>query len=86
MFHSLCYPGVGIFNYDPYAYLNDQKHFLRPLGTEGQGSPFYPERQSYGNMAFCFPIGMGIKYNLGTLSTSLLKFHIGLPILITLMM
>ncbi len=30
--------GVGIFNYDPYAYLNDQKHFLRPLGTEGQGS------------------------------------------------
>lgn len=56
--------GVGIFNYDPYAYLNDQKHFLRPLGTEGQGSSLYPERQPYSNMAFCFPIGMGIKYNL----------------------
>ena len=56
--------GVGLFNYDPYAYLNNQKHFLRPLGTEGQGSPLYPERQSYSNMAFCFPIGMGIKYNL----------------------
>jgi Domain of unknown function (DUF6089) len=56
--------GIGLFNYDPYAYLNDQKHFLRPLGTEGQGSSLYPERQPYSNMAFCFPIGMGIKYNL----------------------
>jgi hypothetical protein len=56
--------GVGLFNYDPYAYLNGQKQFLRPLGTEGQGSSLYPERQAYSNMAFCFPIGMGIKYNL----------------------
>ena len=56
--------GFGIFNYDPYAYLNDQKQFLRPLGTEGQNSGKYPERQPYSNMAFCFPIGMGIKYNL----------------------
>jgi Domain of unknown function (DUF6089) len=56
--------GAGIFNYDPYAYLNNQKYFLRPLGTEGQGSASYPDRQPYSNMAFCFPIGMGIKYNI----------------------
>jgi opacity protein-like surface antigen len=56
--------GIGLFNYDPYAYLNDAKQFLRPLGTEGQGSSLYPERQPYSNMAFCFPIGMGVKYNL----------------------
>jgi hypothetical protein len=56
--------GVGLFNYDPYAFLDGQKHFLRPLGTEGQGSSLYPERQPYSNMAVCFPIGMGIKYNL----------------------
>jgi hypothetical protein len=30
--------GVGVFSYDPYAYLNNEKYFLRPLGTEGQGS------------------------------------------------
>ena len=30
--------GAGIFNYDPYAYLNGDKYFLRPLGTEGQGT------------------------------------------------
>jgi hypothetical protein len=56
--------GVGVFTYDPYAFLDGEKYFLRPLGTEGQGSPLYPERQPYGNTAFCFPIGMGIKYNI----------------------
>lgn len=56
--------GVGIFSYDPYAYLADQKHFLRPLGTEGQGSSLYPDRQPYSSMAFAVPFGIGVKYNL----------------------
>lgn len=56
--------GAGLFNYDPFAYLNDTKYFLRTLGTEGQGNVNYPERQAYGSMAFCFPLGMGIKYNI----------------------
>src|SRR5687768_4481013 len=42
--------GVGIFSYDPYAYLGDQKVFLRPLGTEGQGSAAYPDRKPYNTM------------------------------------
>lgn len=54
--------GVGVFNYDPYAYLDGQKYFLRPLNTEGQGSSLYPDRQPYSSMAFSFPIGGGIKY------------------------
>jgi hypothetical protein len=56
--------GAGFFTYDPYAYLNDEKYFLRPLGTEGQGSALYPEREAYSTMAFVFPMGVGIKYNL----------------------
>ena len=56
--------GIGFVSYDPYAYLGDEKHFLRPLGTEGQGSSLYPERKPYGNMAAVFPIGFGIKYNI----------------------
>lgn len=56
--------GAGIFNFNPYAYLNGAKHYLRPLGTEGQGSTLYPGRKFYRNMAFSFPIGMGVKYNL----------------------
>ena len=56
--------GAGLFNFNPYAYLDGDKYYLRPLGTEGQGSSLYPERKFYKNMAFCFPIGMGVKYNL----------------------
>lgn len=55
--------GVGAFSYDPYAYLNGQKIYLRPLGTEGQGSPLYPDRKPYGSMAICIPIGVGLKYS-----------------------
>jgi Domain of unknown function (DUF6089) len=56
--------GAGTFSYDPYAYYQGQKVFLRPLGTEGQGSAAYPNRKPYGTMAVCFPFGVGIKYNL----------------------
>jgi len=56
--------GVGAFSYDPYAYLNGKKYFLRPLGTEGQGTAAYPDRKPYNTMALCFPIGVGIKYAL----------------------
>ncbi len=58
--------GVGVFNYDPYTYLNGQKVYLRPLGTEGQGSALYPDRKAYGSMAMCLPLGAGLKYSLNT--------------------
>jgi hypothetical protein len=54
--------GAGVFNFDPYAYLNGKKYFLRPLGTEGQGTAAYPDRKPYSTMAMCFPIGVGVKY------------------------
>ncbi len=55
--------GVGIFSYDPYAYLNGKKVFLRPLGTEGQNTG-YKGRKPYSTMAICIPFGVGIKYNI----------------------
>jgi opacity protein-like surface antigen len=54
--------GVGMFSYDPYAYYNGEKVFLRPLNTEGE--TFYKDRKAYSAMALCFPIGGGIKYNI----------------------
>jgi hypothetical protein len=54
--------GVGIFSYDPFAYLAGEKVFLRPLGTEGQGSGLYPDRKAYSTMGISIPIGAGIKY------------------------
>jgi len=56
--------GVGIFSYDPYAYLNGQKYLLRPLGTEGQGSALYPNLSPYGNTAIAIPFTLGVKYAL----------------------
>lgn len=66
--------GVGVFSYDPYAYLNGQKVFLRPLGTEGQGMADYPDRKPYNTMGICLPLGVGIKYALNE------RMNIGLEI------
>ncbi len=57
--------GLGVFTYDPYAYLNGQKYMLRLLGTEGQGSAAYPDRTPYKNIAMCLPLTFGLKYALG---------------------
>jgi hypothetical protein len=55
--------GVGLVNFDPYAYLEGQKYFLRPLGTEGQ-TIGYRGRTPYSTTAVVVPFGVGIKYNL----------------------
>ena len=52
--------GVGVFSYDPYAFYENQKVYLRPLNTEGQ--TFYEGRKAYGTMAICVPLAFGIKY------------------------
>jgi hypothetical protein len=54
--------GAGFFSYDPYAYLQNEKYYLRSLNTEGQGQ--VPGRKPYGSMAFVMPIGVGFKYNI----------------------
>lgn len=56
--------GVGVFSYDPYAFLRGQKVSLRELGTEGQGSAAYPDRKPYSSMGICVPFGVGAKYSL----------------------
>ena len=59
--------GVGVFSFNPYAYLDNKKIYLRPLGTEGQNINYKDAngktRKPYSNTAICFPIGAGIKYN-----------------------
>ncbi|HWB94220.1 MAG TPA: DUF6089 family protein [Puia sp.] len=67
--------GIGVFNYNPYTYYQGQKIYLRQLGTEGQGSAAYPDRKSYGSMAVCFPLGVGVKYSLNR------KVNIGFEVL-----
>ena len=52
--------GIGFFTYDPYAFYQNKKVYLRPLHTEGE--TFYKGRKEYGSMALCFPLGFGVKY------------------------
>jgi Domain of unknown function (DUF6089) len=56
--------GVGVMSFDPYAFYNGEKIFLRSIGTEGQGSTAYPNLNQYGATALIVPLGIGIKYNL----------------------
>lgn len=53
--------GIGAFYYNPYAFYNGDKFFLRKVGTEGQNTAAYADRK-YASTALCFPIGVGIKW------------------------
>ncbi|MEO6550578.1 MAG: DUF6089 family protein [Ferruginibacter sp.] len=60
--------GVGAFSFNPYAYYQGKKVYLRSLGTEGQNISYVDpntgkKRKAYGSMAVCIPIGAGFKYN-----------------------
>jgi hypothetical protein len=56
------FAGVGIFHFNPYTYdNNNQKTYLQPLGTEGQGLAAYPNRAVYSLTQFCVPFGVGWK-------------------------
>ncbi len=55
--------GIGVMNFDPYAYLDGQKYNLRQLGTEGQ-TKGYLGRTPYSTTALIIPFGVGLKYNL----------------------
>jgi hypothetical protein len=59
--------GFGVFNFDPYAYYQGQKVYLRDLGTEGQGSSEYPNKKPYSTVAACLPIGLGYKYSINSM-------------------
>jgi hypothetical protein len=62
--------GVGLFTFNPQAYLNGVWINLEPLRLEGQGFGQYPERKRYKTTQINVPVGIGIKYELGALATA----------------
>jgi len=57
------FAGIGVFHFNPTAKdMNDNKVFLQPLGTEGQGLPEYPNRKEYSRIQFCIPMGGGVTF------------------------
>ncbi|MFO8067499.1 MAG: DUF6089 family protein [Bacteroidales bacterium] len=54
--------GVGGFRYNPKANYNGQWIELQPLGTEGQGTDLYPDRNTYSLYSYNFIFGIGMKF------------------------
>jgi hypothetical protein len=58
--------GVAGFYTNPFTDgVNGEKVFLRPLSTEGQGIPTYPDRKQYSLVNVSFPVGGGLKFFVG---------------------
>lgn len=65
--------GVGMFAFNPKTMYNGELVELRPLGTEGQGLPNYPDY--YANTSINFPFGIGAKIVVND------KFSVGFDIM-----
>lgn len=58
--------GIGVFRFNPYTDgPNGERVYLRPLGTEGQNIPAYPDRKEYKLVNVSFPVGAGMKFFIG---------------------
>lgn len=61
-FTPYAFAGVALFRFNPYTYdTAGAKHFLQPLGTEGQGLAQYPGRKEYKLTQFAIPFGAGLR-------------------------
>ena len=55
--------GLALYHFNPYAFNGtDEKIFLKPLSTEGQGLPGYAGREHYSLTQLAIPFGGGIKF------------------------
>lgn len=65
-FSPYVFGGIGIFHFNPYTDgMHGEKVYLRPLSTEGQNIPLYPDRHEYGLVNVSFPFGGGVKFFVG---------------------
>ena len=61
--------GIGVFHFNPQGSLTDANgnitwYDLKPLHTEGEGFPEYPNRKNYALTQVNIPMGLGAKYYL----------------------
>lgn len=73
-FTPYAYGGMVLFRYNPYTFdTNNNKVFLQPLSTEGQGLPDYPERKVYKLTQFAAAFGGGIRVAISNCSSIALE-------------
>jgi len=61
-FTPYVFAGGSIFRFNPKAMYKGEWVELQPLGTEGQGTPEYPERPKYKLTQYSIPLGVGFKF------------------------
>ncbi len=61
LFTPYLFGGIGIFHFNPKTLFEGELVELQPLGTEGQGTPEYPDRKPYKLTDISFPFGIGMK-------------------------
>jgi len=74
LFSPYVVAGVGLFAFNPQAYLNGQWYALHPLRTEGQGFKEYPGREKYKLTGINVPLGIGVKYEVNSFLNARLEF------------
>lgn len=63
-FSPFIFAGLSVFRFNPRAQFGGEWYDLQPLGTEGQGTTAYTDRQSYSLVSVAIPFGLGVKYSL----------------------
>lgn len=66
-FSPYIFGGIALFKFNPKAEIDGEKYELQPLGTEGQGTTFYPDRKQYSLTTASIPFGIGLKANISKL-------------------
>jgi hypothetical protein len=76
-FSPYVFAGAALYHFNPFSYDTlGNKHFLRHLGTEGQGLEIYPDRKPYKLTQFALPFGGGIKLRVS--ENVVIAYEIGL--------
>ena len=82
LFTPYVFAGVAVYHFNPYAYdSTGQKVYLRPLSTEGEGLPQYPNVKPYALTQLAIPFGGGVKFRIS--DKVVLAYEIGLRKLFT---
>jgi len=62
-FSPYVFGGLAVYHFNTYDFNGStQKIFLKPLSTEGEGLPGYPDRKPYALTQLAIPFGGGVKY------------------------
>jgi len=74
-FSPYLYGGGNLFHFNPYTYdIQNNKVYLQPLVTEGQGLSQYPDRKPYQLTQFALAFGGGLRIALSSCSSIAIEF------------